>query len=226
MQRRILLVEDDSVLSNQISRRLKELEFEVVQAYDGEEATQYINQESFDLIIIDLMLPKVHGYSILESIKSREINTPILILSAKSEVEDKVKGLSIGADDYLTKPFSFPELIARINALLRRTSKFQQTTKLKYEDLLIDIIKKEVKRGDKKIELTTKEFDLLKYLVENAEKIVTRNMILENVFGIDFEIESNIVDVHIHRLREKVDKKFDKKLIHTVRGFGYVLKSS
>lgn len=223
---KILVIEDDRILSDQIKKRLEELGFNVVQVFDGDEAISYINYETYDLIILDLMLPKVHGYTVLETIKSKNLNTPILILSAKSDIEDKVKGLSIGADDYLTKPFSFPELVARINALLRRTKKLEDITKLKYEDLIIDIIKKEVKRGDKKIDLTAKEFDLLKYLVENAEKIVTRNMILENVFDIDFEIESNIVDVHIHRLREKIDKKFEKKLIHTVRGFGYVLKSN
>lgn len=223
---KILVIEDDRILSDQIKRRLEELGFNVVQVFDGDEAISYINYEAYDLIILDLMLPKVHGYTVLETIKSKNLNTPILILSAKSDIEDKVKGLSIGADDYLTKPFSFPELVARINALLRRTKKLEDITKLKYEDLIIDLIKKEVKRGDKKIDLTSKEFDLLKYLVENAEKIVTRNMILENVFDIDFEIESNIVDVHIHRLREKIDKKFEKKLIHTVRGFGYVLKSN
>lgn len=222
---RILLIEDDKVLSNQIKKRLKEAGFNVTQTFDGEEALDYLRYETYELIILDLMLPKVHGYSVLETIRSKGVQTPILILSAKSDVEDKVKGLSSGADDYLTKPFSFPELIARINALLRRTKKIDDITKLRYEDLTVDIIKKEVKRGDKRIDLTAKEFDLLKYLVENAEKIVTRNMILENVFNIDFEIESNIVDVHIHRLREKIDKRFDKKLIHTVRGFGYVLKA-
>lgn len=222
---KILLVEDDKVLSNQIKKHLKEAGFDVVQTFDGEEALDYIKYETYDLIILDLMLPKVHGYSVLEGIKSRNIHTPVLILSAKSDVEDKVRGLSNGADDYLTKPFSFPELIARINALLRRTRKLEDITKLRYEDLTIDLVKKEVRRADRKIDLTAKEFELLRYLVENAEKIVTRNMILENVFDIDFEIESNVVDVHIHRLREKIDKKFDRKLIHTVRGFGYVLKS-
>ncbi|MEJ5172268.1 MAG: response regulator transcription factor [Hydrogenothermaceae bacterium] len=221
-----LLIEDDKILSNQIKRRLEDMEFDVYQAFDGEEAVNYLDYDTYDIIILDLMLPKLHGYQILERIKAENIQTPVLILSAKSDVEDKVKGLSIGADDYLTKPFSFPELIARINALLRRSKKLEDVTKLKYEDLTIDLVKKEVKRGDKKIDLTAKEFDILKYLVENAEKIVTRNMILENVFDINFDIESNIVDVHIHRLREKVDKKFDRKLIHTVRGFGYVLKGS
>ncbi|MEZ0323034.1 MAG: response regulator transcription factor [Hydrogenothermaceae bacterium] len=221
-----LLIEDDKILSDQIKKRLEDMEFDVFQAFDGEEAISYLDYDTYDIIILDLMLPKLHGYQILEKIKAKNIQTPVIILSAKSDVEDKVKGLSIGADDYLTKPFSFPELIARINALLRRSKKFEDVTKLKYEDLTIDLVKKEVKRGDKKIDLTVKEFDLLRYLVENAEKIVTRNMILENVFDINFDIESNIVDVHIHRLREKIDKKFDKKLIHTVRGFGYVLKGS
>lgn len=220
-----LLIEDDRVLSGQIAKRLKEVGFDVVQAYDGEEGLGFLEYDRYDIVILDLMLPKIHGYHILEKMRDKNISTPILILSAKSDVEDKVKGLSIGADDYLTKPFSFPELIARINALVRRSKKLEDTTKLKYEDLVIDLVKKEVKRNDRRIDLTSKEFELLKYFVENAEKIVTRNMILENVFDVNFEIESNVVDVHIHRLREKIDKKFERKLIHTVRGFGYVFKA-
>lgn len=223
---KILLIEDDKVLSDQIKNRLEEAGFSVVQTFDGEEAIDYLKYETFDLVILDLMLPKIHGYLVLQVIKSKDKTIPIIILSAKSDVEDKVKGLSTGADDYLTKPFSFPELMARVNALLRRAKNIEDITKLKYDDITIDLVKKEVRRSDKKIDLTAKEFELLKYLVENAEKIVTRNMILGNVFDIDFEIESNIVDVHIHRLREKIDKKFEKKLIHTVRGFGYVLKSN
>jgi DNA-binding response OmpR family regulator len=172
------------------------------------------------------MLPKMSGFYIIESLRNKKIKTPILVLSAKDSVEDKVKGLSLGADDYLTKPFSFPELLARIQALVRRSKDIDEISKLKYYDLTVDLLKKEVYRGNKKIDLTAKEYELLKYLMENAEKIVTRNMILANVFDIDFDIESNVVDVQIHRLRDKIDKGFDKKLIHTVRGFGYVLKAN
>ena len=223
---KILVVEDDKNLSKLIAKRLKEEGYDVVQAYDAEEGLNYANYENFDVIILDLMLPKMSGFYIIESLRNKKIKTPILVLSAKDSVEDKVKGLSLGADDYLTKPFSFPELLARIQALVRRSKDIDEISKLKYYDLTMDLLKKEVYRGNKKIDLTAKEYELLKYLMENAEKIVTRNMILANVFDIDFDIESNVVDVQIHRLRDKIDKGFDKKLIHTVRGFGYVLKAN
>ncbi|GAB6071986.1 response regulator transcription factor [Venenivibrio stagnispumantis] len=222
---RILVVEDDNKLLNLISKKLKEEGFEVDKAKDAEEGLNYILYQNYDVIILDIMLPKMSGFQIIETVRKKGIKTPILILSAKESVEDKVKGLSIGADDYLTKPFSFPELIARINALIRRTKNIEEFTKIKYADLTIDLVKKEVFRNNKKIDLTAKEFELLEYLAKNAEKIVTRNMILQNVFDINFDINSNIVDVHIFRLREKIDRGFDKKLIHTVRGFGYVLKT-
>jgi len=222
---RVLVVEDDNKLLNLISKKLKEEGFEVDKAKDAEEGLNYILYQNYDVIILDIMLPKMSGFQVIETVRKKGIKTPILILSAKESVEDKVKGLSIGADDYLTKPFSFPELIARINALIRRTKNIEEFTKIKYADLTIDLVKKEVFRNDKKIDLTAKEFELLEYLAKNAEKIVTRNMILQNVFDINFDINSNIVDVHIFRLREKIDKGFDKKLIHTVRGFGYVLKA-
>jgi DNA-binding response OmpR family regulator len=223
---KVLIVEDDKNLSKLIAKRLKEEGYDVVQAYDAEEGLNYANYEDFDIIILDLMLPKMSGFYIIESLRNKKIKTPILVLSAKDSVEDKVKGLSLGADDYLTKPFSFPELLARIQALVRRSKDIDEISKLKYHDLVMDLLKKEVYRGNKKIDLTAKEYELLKYLMENAEKIVTRNMILANVFDIDFDIESNVVDVQIHRLRDKIDKGFDKKLIHTVRGFGYVLKAN
>jgi len=223
---KVLIVEDDKNLSKLIAKRLKEEGYDVVQAYDAEEGLNYANYENFDIIILDLMLPKMSGFYIIESLRNKKIKTPILVLSAKDSVEDKVKGLSLGADDYLTKPFSFPELLARIQALVRRSKDIDEISKLKYHDLVMDLLKKEVYRGNKKIDLTAKEYELLKYLMENAEKIVTRNMILANVFDIDFDIESNVVDVQIHRLRDKIDKGFDKKLIHTVRGFGYVLKAN
>jgi len=223
---KVLIIEDDKNLSKLIAKRLKEEGYDVVQAYDAEEGLNYANYEDFDIIILDLMLPKMSGFYIIESLRNKKIKTPILVLSAKDSVEDKVKGLSLGADDYLTKPFSFPELLARIQALVRRSKDIDEISKLKYHDLVMDLLKKEVYRGNKKIDLTAKEYELLKYLMENAEKIVTRNMILANVFDIDFDIESNVVDVQIHRLRDKIDKGFDKKLIHTVRGFGYVLKAN
>ncbi len=221
---KVLIIEDDKNLSHLIKKRLKEEGFEVVQTFDAEEGLSYVLYDNYDVIILDLMLPKMSGFYVIENLRNKKIKTPILILSAKESTEDKVKGLELGADDYLTKPFSFPELVARINALIRRSKTIEDISKLKYEDLIIDLLKKEVYRGNKKIDLTSKEFELLKYLVENAERIITRNMILSNVFEIDFDIESNVVDVQIHRLRDKIDKGFERKLIHTVRGFGYVLK--
>lgn len=222
---KVLIIEDDKELSHLIAKRLKEEGFAVQQAFDAEEGMSYATYEEYDVIVLDIMLPKISGYEVIRQLREKKVKTPILVLSAKGEIEDKVKGLQLGADDYLTKPFSFPELIARINALIRRTKNIEEISKLKYADLTIDLLKKEVYRNGKKINLTAKEFELLKYLVENSERIITRNMILENVFDIDFDIDSNVVDVHIHRLREKIDKGFEKKLIHTVRGFGYVLKS-
>ncbi|MDM7273155.1 response regulator transcription factor [Sulfurihydrogenibium azorense] len=222
---KVLIIEDDKELSHLIAKRLKEEGFAVQQAFDAEEGMSYATYEEYDVIVLDIMLPKMSGYEVIRQLREKKVKTPILVLSAKGEIEDKVKGLQLGADDYLTKPFSFPELIARINALIRRTKNIEEISKLKYADLTIDLLKKEVYRNGKKINLTAKEFELLKYLVENSERIITRNMILENVFDIDFDIDSNVVDVHIHRLREKIDKGFEKKLIHTVRGFGYVLKS-
>ena len=222
---KVLIIEDDKELSHLIAKRLKEEGFTVQQAFDAEEGISYATYEEYDVIVLDIMLPKMSGYEVIRQLREKKIKTPILVLSAKGEIEDKVKGLQLGADDYLTKPFSFPELIARINALIRRTKNIEEISKLKYADITIDLLKKEVYRNGKKINLTAKEFELLKYLVENAERIITRNMILENVFDIDFDIDSNVVDVHIHRLREKIDKGFEKKLIHTVRGFGYVFKS-
>ncbi|ACN98402.1 transcriptional activator protein CopR [Sulfurihydrogenibium azorense Az-Fu1] len=222
---KVLIIEDDKELSHLIAKRLKEEGFAVQQAFDAEEGMSYATYEEYDVIVLDIMLPKMSGYEVIRQLREKKVKTPILVLSAKGEIEDKVKGLQLGADDYLTKPFSFPELIARINALIRRTKTIEEISKLKYADLTIDLLKKEVYRNGKKINLTAKEFELLKYLVENSERIITRNMILENVFDIDFDIDSNVVDVHIHRLREKIDKRFEKKLIHTVRGFGYVLKS-
>jgi DNA-binding response OmpR family regulator len=222
---KVLIIEDDKELSHLIAKRLKEEGFAVQQAFDEEEGMSYATYEEYDVIVLDIMLPKMSGYEVIRQLREKKVKTPILVLSAKGEIEDKVKGLQLGADDYLTKPFSFPELIARINALIRRTKNIEEISKLKYADLTIDLLKKEVYRNGKKINLTAKEFELLKYLVENSERIITRNMILENVFDIDFDIDSNVVDVHIHRLREKIDKGFEKKLIHTVRGFGYVLKS-
>lgn len=220
---KILIVEDEEKISNFIKKGLKEEGYISDIAVDGEEANQLICSNNYDLIILDLMLPKIDGITLCSEIRSKGINIPILILSAKDTVKDKVNGLDSGADDYLTKPFSFEELVARIKALLRGKAN-KEVTKLKLENLEIDLLNHTVKRNNKEIVLSPKEYMLLEYLMKNAGNVVTRAMILENIWGLDFEPLTNIVDVYINYLRNKIDKDFDKKLLHTIRGKGYMLK--
>ena len=220
---KILIVEDEEKISNFIKKGLKEEGYLVEVSEDGEKARNLIFSNNYDLVILDLMLPNIDGITLCGQIRKRGINIPILILSAKDNVKDKVQGLNSGADDYLTKPFSFEELLARVRALLRGKAN-KEITKLKLEDLEMDLLSHTVKRGGKEIILSTKEYMLLEYLMRNAENVVTRTMILENVWGLGFDTFTNIVDVYINYLRNKIDKDFDKKLLHTIRGRGYMLK--
>ena len=220
---KILIVEDEEKISNFIKKGLKEEGYLVEVSEDGEKARNLIFSNNYDLVILDLMLPNIDGITLCGQIRKRGINIPILILSAKDNVKDKVQGLNSGADDYLTKPFSFEELLARVRALLRGKAN-KEITKLKLEDLEMDLLSHTVKRGGKEIILSTKEYMLLEYLMRNAENVVTRTMILENVWGLGFDTFTNIVDVYINYLRNKIDKDFDKKLLHTMRGRGYMLK--
>jgi heavy metal response regulator len=220
---RILLVEDESKIAHFIKRGLKEEKYSVDVAKDGEEALYLVDVNSYDLIILDLMLPKHDGLTVCKQIREKKINTPVLILTARSQVHDRIKGFNVGADDYLGKPFAFAELLARIRALLRRQQD-NKTDIYKVDDLELNRLNYETYRCGRKIELTAKEFALLEFLMVHAGQVVTRTMISEHVWNEEFNSLSNIIDVHIRYLRKKVDDGFKKKLIHTKRGVGYILK--
>ncbi len=221
---KILLVEDDKHIVGFLKRGLEEEGYIVEAAYDGEEGLSLAQDEGFDLIILDILLPKLDGFTVCQELRASGNPTPILMLTAKDDVEDRVRGLDLGADDYLVKPFAFEELLARIRALLRR-QKNAQGTVLRVGDLTVNLLTREVKRGDRTIELTAREFELLKFLAHHPGRVFTRTQLLEHVWGYDFEYSSNVVDVYIRYLREKIDKPFDRKLIHTVRGVGYKLQA-
>jgi DNA-binding response OmpR family regulator len=223
---KILIVEDDKKLAGFISKGLKEAGFSVVHMDNGEDGLHMITTELFDAAIVDIMLPKLDGLTLIEQMRMAGLNTPVLILSAKREVDDRVKGLQSGGDDYLTKPFAFTELLARIQALLRRASNTTDPSTLSVADLTLNILTREVKRGEKVLELQPREFVLLEYLMRNAGKVVSKTMIMEHVWDYNFDPQTNVVEVRICRLRDKVDKGFHNKLIHTIRGAGYVLKET
>lgn len=220
---KILIAEDELQVRKIVAKRLKQEGFVVDTAKDGGICLNLINIYEYDCIILDIMLPVIDGISILKSLRAKKINTPILLLTAKSSVSDRVKGLDLGADDYLTKPFSFDELVARVRVLLRREPR-KIVNELRIADLSLNLITREVARDDKLIELTSKEYALLEYLLRNKERILTKAQIAEHIWNYDFEYSSNIVEVYIKYLRRKMDENFKEKLIHTVRGMGYILK--
>jgi heavy metal response regulator len=222
---RILVVEDDDKISSFIISGLKQAGFAVDQAQDGDEGLHLALTEPYDVAVIDIMLPRLDGLSLIEQMRHKGIATPVIILSAKRSVEDRIKGLETGSDDYLTKPFSFSELLARIQALIRRHTRSPNAASLSVGDLSLDILTREVARGGTKIELQPKEFSLLEYLMRNTGRVVSKTMILEHVWDYNFDPQTNVVDVMVWRLRNKVDRDFEKKLIHTIRGVGYVLKN-
>ena len=219
---RILVIEDEKKIASFIKRGLKEEGHMVDVAYDGEEGYQLSGENDYDLILLDIMLPKRDGISLCRQLRDDGVTTPVLMLTAKDSVQDKVTGLDSGADDYLTKPFAFEELLARTRALVRKRS--PQATKLQVGDLVLDLISHRVTRAGREILLTMKEYALLEYLMRNAGTVVTRTMITEHVWDIDFDTSTNIIDVYINYLRNKIDSGQQKKLIHTVRGRGYLLK--
>jgi heavy metal response regulator len=223
---KILLVEDDRSISRFIAKGLKERGYVVDVCHDGEDGLHLILGRAYDLVILDILLPGLNGYEILKAMRDRKVGTPVVCLTAKGEQEDIVKGLELGADDYLVKPFSFAELQARISAVLRRGQKEGDMTRLAIGDLKLDLINRTVRRKEKDIELSGKEFLLLEYLMRNAGQILTRTMILEQVWGYNFDPSSNVIDVHINHLRNKIDSNSPAKLIHTIKGVGYVLKAS
>jgi heavy metal response regulator len=220
---RILIVEDEKKVAAFIKKGLEEETYAVDIASDGEEGLHLGEQNPYDLIILDLMLPKINGLEILSLLRAKKIETPILLLTAKDSVEDKVEGLNQGADDYLTKPFAFSELLARIRVLLRR-GKTETKTTLEIADLTLDLVSHKVSRGNEEIELTGKEYSLLEYFMRNQEKVLTRTMIAEHVWDYNFDTFTNVIDVYVNHLRKKIDKNFPAKLLHTLRGVGYVMK--
>ncbi len=220
---RILLVEDDTGASRFIRKGLQEKGYAIDVAFDGEEGLHCATAQAYDLIILDIMLPEMSGFEVLKGIRKKGILTPVIFLTARDEKEDVIHGLELGADDYLIKPFSFSELLARIKAVLRRGQKDLELSKLTVDDLTLNLMNRTATRGDKVIELSGKEFMLLEYLMQNAGQILTRTMILDQVWGYDFDPSTNIIDVHINRLRNKIDRDFPHKLIHTIKGVGYVL---
>ena len=222
---RILVVEDDEKIASFVSKGLKEAGFAVDVAPDGADGLHLGLSEPYDVLVVDLMLPGLDGLSLIERLRKKGIQTPVLILSAKRRVDDRVKGLQTGGDDYMTKPFSFSELLARIQALIRRATQVAEPATLSTGDLRMDLLTREVVRGEDRITLPAREFSLLEYLMRNEGRIVSKTAILEHVYDYSFDPQTNVVDVLVCRLRNKVDRDFDEKLIHTVRGMGYVLKS-
>jgi two-component system OmpR family response regulator len=223
---RILLVEDDAKIAFFIARGLRAAGYAVDHAADGEAGLGLALTEPYDAAVIDIMLPKLDGLSLIAAMRREEVSTPVIILSARGSVDDRVKGLQTGGDDYLTKPFAFSELLARVQALLRRASGASEPTRLKVADLRMDLLSREVTREERKIDLQPLEFSLLEYLMRNAGRVVSKTMIMEHVWDYQFDPQTNVVEARISRLRDKVDREFSKKLIHTVRGAGYVLKES
>jgi two-component system, OmpR family, response regulator len=221
---RILLVEDDIKIASFVAKGLKEAGFVVDHVADGEAGLDMALSESYDTAIIDIMLPKLDGLSLIDQMRSNNIKTPVLILSAKHSVADRVKGLQTGSDDYLTKPFAFSELLARIHALIRRGSKISDLSLLEIADLKVNLLTHEVTRNNEKIDLQPREYVLLVYLLRNKGKIVSKTMIMEHVWDYNFDPQTNVVEARVCRLRDKIDRAFDKKLIHTIRGVGYAIK--
>ena len=221
---RLLLVEDDLKLASFISKGLREGGFAVDHCADGEDGLHMALTEPYDAAIVDIMLPKLDGLSLIDELRKRKKNTPVIILSAKRSVDDRIRGLQAGGDDYLVKPFSFAELLARVQALIRRASGTSEPTTLQVGDLSMDLHSRKVVRGGQKIDLSPLEFSLLEYLMRNAGNVVSKTMIMEHVWDYNFDPQTNVVEVRISKLRDKVDEDFEEKLIHTVYGAGYVLE--
>jgi two-component system OmpR family response regulator len=222
---KVLLVEDDEKIARFVETGLKSSGFAVDIAGTGTQGFDMAFDSPYDTLIIDIMLPEMDGFSLIRKLRAHQNNAPIIVLSARGRVDDRVKGLEAGADDYLTKPFSFSELLARIQALIRRASNITEPVCLSHGDLSLDLVKRLVKRGDQVIDLQPLEFSLLEYLLRNKERVVSKTMIMEHVWNYNFDPMTNVVEARICRLRDKIDKDHGSKLIHTVRGAGYVLKT-
>ncbi len=221
---RILVIEDERKVAQFLKKGLQAESYSVDLAHDGQEGSFLARTEQYDAIILDVMLPKKNGFEVLKEIRSEGIRCPVLMLTAKSEVDDRVEGLNLGADDYLPKPFSFSEVLARIRALVRRSGSGTQGSVLAIADLSVNVLTRKVRRGEKAIGLTAKEYELLEYLIRNKGRVLSRVILTEHIWDMNFDSETNIVDALVNRLRRKIDDDFPRKLIHTVRGVGYVLK--
>lgn len=221
---RALLIEDDPKIAEFVAAGLREAGFVVDHAAEGEAGLDLATSRPHDVAIVDLMLPRMDGLTVIQRMRHAGVRTPVLILSARHSVDDRVTGLTAGGDDYLTKPFAFPELLARVHALIRRATQAPLATKLTAGDLELDVVAHTATRGGTRIDLRPREYTLLEYLLRNAGRVVSKTMILAHVWDYSFDPGTNVVDVLVHRLREKVDRGFEPKLIHTVRGVGYVLK--
>ena len=219
---RILVVEDEKKVAGFVKKGFEEESYAVDIAYDGVEGEYLATTNDYDVIVLDIMLPKKNGMDVVKDLRTRGIKTPVLLLTARDAVEDKVKGLDSGADDYLSKPFAFEELLARVRALMRR--KEYSIVELKFADLALDQATRKAKRGSMEIDLTSKEYGLLEYFLRNPNKVLTRTMIAEHVWDYTFDTDTNVIDVYVNHLRNKIDKDSSRKLLHTVRGIGYILK--
>jgi two-component system OmpR family response regulator len=221
---RILVVEDDNKIASFIAKGLKQAGYAVDCCADGEEALVLAETTPYDAAVVDVMLPKLDGLSLIQRLRSQKIRTPVIILSAKASLDDRIKGLQAGGDDYLTKPFAFSELTARLHALIRRATQTVEPTRLTVGHLTLDLLTRAVTRAGQQVELQTREFALLEYLMRHPGRTVTKTMILEHIFDYSFDPQTNVVDVLVHRLRAKIDP--DKTRLHTIRGVGYVLRAA
>jgi heavy metal response regulator len=221
---KILVVEDEKKVGAFIKKGLEEDSYSVELAHDGDKGEELAVAQNFDLIILDILMPKKDGLTLLKELRAKQISTPVLMITAKGSVEDKVKGLDSGADDYLVKPFAIAELLARVRSLLRR-GPAEKSTSLVVADLALDLVSHKARRGHKLIDLTAKEYTLLEYFMRNANRVLSRTIISEHIWNYNFDTGTNIIDVYINHLRNKIDGGFDKKLIHTVRGVGYMMKA-
>jgi DNA-binding response OmpR family regulator len=222
---RILIIEDDRKISSFLQQGFKEVGYASDVAEDGETGLEMTRQDVYDAIVADLMMPRLDGLSMIERMRAEGTDTPVIILSAKRSVDDRIRGLQAGGDDYMVKPFSFSELLVRIQALLRRAQRAPQTTTLQVGDLTLNLADRSAERGGEPIELQPREFSLLEYLMRNPGRVITKTSILEHVYDYSFDPQTNVVDVLVCRLRNRIDRPFEKKMIQTVRGVGYVLKA-
>jgi heavy metal response regulator len=221
---RLLLVEDDQKLSDFIVKGLRQAGFAVDHADNGRDGLHLALTEAYDAAIMDIMVPEIDGLTIIEEIRSQGIQTPVIILSAKRSVDDRIRGLQTGSDDYLVKPFSFAELLARLHALIRRASAVAEPTRITAGDISLDLMSRKVERGGVELSLQPKEFTLLEYLMRNEGKVLSKTIIMEHIWDYNFDPQTNVVDVLVCRLRAKLDRDFDTKMLHTIRGVGYVLR--